>query len=112
MAMVTPHQVRAALKVAAMSQAPNRNQDSLVSSALTFLRYQAGDAGKIEAAEGQRHQGRPADAGEFQVTEQVAQGVGGGAVVNGLESDEREHDDRAVDAPGADAYFLERSAGG
>jgi len=70
---------------------------------------QAGDAGEVDAAEGQCQDGGPADAGELQITQQVREGKFGGGEVEDLEGAQGGDDDDAESQAAADAQTVKDS---
>ncbi len=58
---------------------------------------EAGDAGEVDAAEGDGEDGGPAQAGEIEVAEQVIEGEVGGGVVEELEGEQGQDDDGSKD---------------
>jgi len=68
-----------------------------------FWGEEAGDAGEVDPAEGDRQDSSPADAGEAQITEQVGEGIIGSGVVEGFEGDQGSDDEGAEQQAAADA---------
>ena len=56
---------------------------------------ESGDAGEVDAAEGDGEYGSPAEGGEGEVAEQVAEGELGGRVVEGFEGEQGGDDETA-----------------
>ncbi len=95
MAMETPHQVERGVE--AGCQQPGAEQVPDLGRLLTALLRgeEAGDAGKVDAAEGDGEHNGPAQPRRLQVAEHVGQGELGGGVVEDLEGDERQDQDKA-----------------
>ena len=68
---------------------------------------EAGDAGEVDAAESDGEDGGPAQAGELEVAEEVVEGEVGGGVVEELEGQQGQDDDRPKDQTALQTSSLE-----